>query len=73
MTRLIIPGTTLSTVANLKRGDVAGLFPYTTDMCMIRRVKPAPRDGVYVTYRWSPAGRLHRIRMPAKNTVQIGL
>ena len=64
-----IPGTFPVTIGELRRGDLAALFPHSDGMARIRRVEPH-RHGVYVTYDWGVGTRLHRRLMPAENRCQ---
>lgn len=69
--RAPIPCTTLATVADLKRGQYAALFPHCSDLQRILATEPTPRGGVRVSYDYGPGTRARAQVMPGTNPVQI--
>ena len=69
----IIQGTTLTTISNLKRGDWAALFPFTTDLQRVLRAVPHGDRGIWITWDYGPGTRVRRQLMPANNSTQRAL
>lgn len=66
-----IPCTHPATVADLRDGDHAALFPDCSELQRIRYVDPAPRGGVRVEWDSGPGTRAHVRVMPGTNPVQV--